>query len=117
MRYYLIDELNPGDVHRVAKSLDDKGLRGPLEGIYYLPVDEKFLTDDQREHLDDCGPYFMALEVEVPAMSETGHLRMEMLVRARNRLRCGCLCYAAPGLREHMVDYLDTFVRELDISV
>ncbi len=111
MRYYLIDELYEEDVRRIEKALGEQGYAGGLEGIWYIPVPEDLLTDEQRAHLGECGPYILALET-----GETW-LKMELLVRARNKLRCSCLAYAAPALRMHMIDFLDRFVRELDIPV
>jgi hypothetical protein len=111
MRYYLIDELFEEDVKRIESALREQGYAGGIEGIFYLPVPEDMLTDEQREHFDKCGPYILSLE--------TGDtwLKMELLVRARNMLRCSCLAYAAPTLRAHMIDFLDRFIRELDIPV
>jgi len=111
MRYYLIDELYQEDVQRIENTLNERGLAGGVEGIWYLPVPEDMLTAEQREHLDQCGPYMLALET-----GETW-LKMELLVRARNRLRCSCLSYAESQLRAHMIDFLDRFIRELDIPV
>lgn len=111
MRYYLIDELYEEDIKRIEKALNDKGYAGGVEGIWYLPVPEDLLTDEQREHMAECGPYILALET-----GETW-LKMELLVRARNKLRCSCLSYAASALRMRMIDFLDQFIRELDIPV
>lgn len=111
MRYYLIDELYEEDVKRIESALKEQGYAGGVEGIFYLPVPEDMLTDEQREHLGQCGPYILSLET-----GETW-LKMELLVRARKILRCSCLAYAAPALRAHMIDFLDRFIRELDIPV
>ena len=117
MRQYRIEDLYPDALQRIEKALDERGLRGGLEGIYYLPVPPEHLTDIQRQHLDECGPFFLALETTLPPGSKTGCVQMELLVRARNKMRCDCLCYALPALREHMIDYLDDFIRQLDIAV
>ncbi len=111
MRSYFIDELAPEDVKRIKAHLDHKGLAGSLEGIYYLPVPEKLLSPEQQEHLAACGPFILPLE--------TGEdwVRLEFLVRARAILRCSCVAYAHPALREYMVDSLDALIKELDIAV
>lgn len=117
MRCYLIDEMLKADINRIAAALDDLGLRGGLDGVYYLPVPDAHLTDVQREHLAECGPYIMALETNVPPEAEEGNLKLELLVRARNKLRCGCLAYAAPALERHMIAYLEGFIAELGIRI
>lgn len=115
MRTYLIDDLTDKDYQTVIKAFDDLGLRGSLDGIYYLPLPETLLQGEQKAHLGDCGPYFMALEaVESP---DQNNLRLELLVRARNKLRCSCVSYATPAQREHMIEYLDQFIEELEVSV
>jgi hypothetical protein len=53
----------------------------------------------------------MALEV-----LEDG-LKLELLVRARNKMRCSCVCYATTDQRNHMLDYLDNFINDLEISL
>ncbi len=48
----------------------------------------------------------MGLELE-----ETS-LRLELLVRARGRLRCDCVHYAGPALREHMIAWLERLLND-----
>ncbi|EGB13693.1 hypothetical protein DND132_0476 [Pseudodesulfovibrio mercurii] len=115
MRTYLVDDLTDQDFQTVIKAFDELGLRGSLEGIYYLPLPEDLLQPEQKAHLNECGPYFMALEaVDLP---DRCSLRMELLVRARNKIRCSCVTYATPPQRKHMIEYLDQFIEELEVSV
>lgn len=118
MRSYLIEDLVEADVQKVKKAFDDMELRGPLEGIYYLPLPEDLLQKEQVDHKDECGPYFMALEV-VDGASEMSEfqLKLELLTRARNKIRCSCVNYATPEQRKHMIEYLDQFLDELEISI
>lgn len=111
MRGYIVDELDPKDVERIEEFLHRKNMSGSLSGIYYLPVPDAFLTDEQAAHKDSCAPFFMALE--------TGDTwaRLELLVRSRQKLRCSCIAYASPALREHMVNQLDAWIKDLDIAV
>ncbi|MGE4505150.1 MAG: hypothetical protein AB7D51_07365 [Desulfovibrionaceae bacterium] len=116
MRAYTIEDIYNDNAEKVVAALDDMGLKGPIEGIYYLPLPEHLLEDDQREHLDECGPYMMALEV-IDRRGETHDLKLELLVRARRRMRCSCVRYANAEQRAHMLDYLDNFLLELGIQV
>ena len=111
MRIYSVEDLEPGQIQRVEHNLRSKGLAGSLDGIYWLPLPERLLSKEQREHAGECGPHSMALE------SGDGWLRMELLVRSRGKVRCSCIAYATPGQREYMIDYLDNLLRELDIPV
>mgnify|MGYP006300857895 CR=1 FL=1 len=115
MRAYTVEELTGESAGRIAAALNERGLAGPIEGIWFLPVPQEFLDQEQRDHAEDCGPHVMAVElVERPTHTD---VRMELLVRARGRIRCSCIRYAPPALREHMIDHLDALIRELDIPV
>jgi len=112
MRTYLVEDFRPEQLELVCQRLAAMGLSGSLDGIYYLPLPLDLLTDEQREHHAECGPYIFVLEVS----GETS-LKLELLVRAQGKLRCSCVMYATAEQRAHIMDYLDGFLRELDISV
>lgn len=115
MRAYLIEDLNDEDYKTVIKAFDELGFKGPLEGIYYIPLPEELLQPEQVDHKDECGPYFMALEgIE---MYESNSFKLELLARGRKKMRCSCITYATPKQREHMIEYLDQFIEELEVSV
>ncbi|EPR42319.1 hypothetical protein dsx2_0246 [Desulfovibrio sp. X2] len=111
MRWYVVDELAAADVKRIVEALETRGLQSPIEGLYYLTVPEELLSEEQRAHAAECGPHVMALE------TEDEFLRLELLVRARGRMRCSCVHYASPEARSWAIDFLDAFIRELDIPV
>lgn len=111
MRAYTVDELTPEDVTRIEDRLKQKGWTGSISGMYYIPIPEDRLGPEQKEHGESCGPFFLPLE------TGDGWIRLELLVRARQILRCSCVAYANPGLREHMIDLLDSLIKELDIAV
>ena len=93
MRYFLIDDLRAEETKRLCEHLDAMDLGAGLDGIYWLPIPAHMLSAVQKEHESQCGPYVMALECE-----ETS-LRLELLVRARGRIRCECVAYASPELQ------------------
>jgi hypothetical protein len=112
MRCYLIEDFYPEQLQKVLSVLAAKGYSGSLEGIFYLPLPDTLLSDVQREHAAECGPHMLVLE----AVDEST-LKLELLVRAQKKLRCECVMYATPAQREHIIEYLDDFIRQLDISV
>lgn len=115
MRAYLIEDLTPADVAKIGQKLKAKGLAGSLDGIYYIPVPQELLNDEQRAHQTECGPHILALELM--ADEDVGLAKLELLVRAQGRLRCSCVSYATAEQRAHVMDWLDAFLRELDIAV
>lgn len=111
MRNYTIDELEPEAVGRIAKALDSRGMNASMDGMYWLELPTALLSDLQREHAPQCGPFCLGIEV-----LEDG-VQMELLVRARQILRCDCVAYATPEQRAYAMDELDRTLRELDIPV
>jgi hypothetical protein len=111
MRSYLIEDFYPEHLQKVLASLTDMGLAGSLDGIFYLPLPEALLTDVQREHMGECGPHMFVLEVQ-----DESTLKLELLVRAQKKLRCECVSYATPHQREHIINYLDDLLCQLDIT-
>lgn len=111
MRSYLIDEISADNMALIENQLIEKGFKGPLDHIYYIPFPHELLSDEQQQHLETCGPYTLILE--------TGRnwLKLELLVRGRGKLRCSCIRYCTTEQRQQMIDFLDTFIRELDIPV
>jgi len=110
MRSYYIDEFVPGELERLAERLDSMGFSSGMEGLYWLPVPEKLLTSIRKEHERACGPYVLALEILDEA------LRLELLVRARNRLRCDCVAYAEQEIVSAMIMYVHALLDELKIT-
>ena len=52
----------------------------------------------------------MGLEIE------ENFVRLELLVRARSRMRCECVHYASPELRDRMIVWLENLLAELGIN-
>jgi hypothetical protein len=110
MRTYTIDQLEEDDIAAINSRLLDLELQAGLEGVYWLPVPKDMLTAMQAEHVEHCGPYCLALEVE------TNSVHMELLVRGIGRITCECLAFASETLRNHMIAYLETTLQELNIT-
>lgn len=112
MRTYVIDEIMPEHMPLIQERLDSMELGAPgMPGLYWLPVPADMLSEIQVEHQESCGPHCMALELG------EGYLRLELLVRARNMLRCACIAYAGPKLERHMMDYIDSMMTDLGFSL
>lgn len=115
MRTYLLEDLIDKDYKTIIDAFDELGFKGPIEGIYYIPMPKELLQQEQLDHLDECGPYFMALEgIE---QFDDNKFKLELLVRAKTKIRCSCVSYATPKQREHIIEYLDQFIEELEVSV
>lgn len=110
MRWYGIDDLTADDTAKLAASLTEMELASGMDGLFWLPSPAELLSPIQQEHAESCGPHVMGLELEETA------LRLELLVRARGRMRCECVRYASPELRDHMIAWLENLLSELGIT-
>lgn len=109
MRYYVVDDINEDHLKLLADTLKDRGLASSMPGLFWLPIPEKLLSPIQKDHLAECGPYAAALEIVRDG------LKLELLARARGRMRCECVSYAPPALRDHLMDQVNALLDELGI--
>lgn len=101
MRTYSIDELDATTIQHLEEQLAEAGLASGIERLYWLPIAELHLAPLQKEHEESCGPHCLALEV-----LDDG-VRLELLVRAKGRMRCECVQYALPETQQAMMRQLD----------
>ncbi len=110
MKQYLIDELRLEDHNKIKAYLDENIKASPMEGLYWIPLEKNLLTGIQTAH-QDCGPHYLALELNEE------RLACELLVRAEQSIRCNCICYASKEQRDWLIDYIDAILEKLEISV
>jgi hypothetical protein len=108
MRSLVIDELTSPDMEKLAGHLETTLEVSGLPDVFWLPVPEELLTPTQREHAD-CGPHRVAVVLELDG------LRLELLVRASQSLRCACTDYADDGQRKWLIGYLDGLIEQLEL--
>lgn len=108
MKSYLIDELSRGQVEQLVQSLHAQGYKSPIDGLFWLPVPEHLLTEEQKEHHQGCGPYIMSLE--------TGKtwIKLELLVRSTETIRCTCIAYANKEQQAYALEWLDTLMENME---
>lgn len=111
MRAYIIEELSPEAVEKVVERCREMDCHSSLTDLFWLPLPKTLLTEDQQAHDPECGPHSLSLECG------PDFLRLELLVRGRGPIRCGCIAYCTPEQREHMMQYLDDMLQELGIAV
>ncbi|MCA1988628.1 MAG: hypothetical protein LDL07_05705 [Desulfarculus sp.] len=109
MRSLVFDELMAKDLERLAQHLGEVCEPSRMEGVYWLHLPADLLTPEQAEHAA-CGPHRVALVLE------EGSLRLELLVRAQNSLRCACTGYATPAQRQFLLGFMDRLVTDLGLS-
>ena len=109
MRYLVIDELQAGDVGKLAEHLAQSLETSSLPDVFWLNMPEDLLTEEQAAH-DDCTPHRVAVVLEPDG------LRIELLVRGHGRMRCSCFAYAQGAARDYLIGYLDRLIEELELA-
>lgn len=108
MRSLVMDELMRADVEKLAQHLGQTLIRAGMEGVYWLEMPPDLLSPEQMEH-QQCGPHRVALVLEEES------LRLELLVRAHDSLRCSCTGYASPAQRKFLLAYWDRLIEDLGL--
>ena len=109
MKQYVIDELQPDENQKLVEYLRGQFFISGLEGIFWVFLADDLLTDTQAAHTE-CGPFYMAIELTDTAV------KCELLVRAKNRLRCDCMGYANRQQRAWVMDQMDRMISKLAIQ-
>ena len=109
MKQYVIDELQRADHQKLKDYLESRLHSSGMDGIYWIYLEDALLNDIQKAH-SECHPFYLAVELTETAM------HCELLVRAKNRLRCDCITYADRRQREWVIDLIDTIVETLAIQ-
>ncbi len=108
MKQYVIDQLREGDFLKLEDYLNNTAEAGDLPGIYWVTLPLPLYEMPQQEHTD-CQPFFFAINLDIQSIS------FELLIRTRNRLRCGCIQYATQQQREYILAYADDLFEELEL--
>lgn len=105
MRQYKIDQLSREERANIESYLKRTLKPGPVEGVFWIEVPQDLLSSDQRDH-GDCGPFFLAVELEAEAVS------FELLVRSQVNLHCSCIAYASKAQRDFVLRFADNMLQE-----
>ncbi|MCB2192781.1 MAG: hypothetical protein KQI62_14520 [Deltaproteobacteria bacterium] len=109
MRSIVIDELRPPDMEKLISHLEATLDSSGLPDVFWLQMPEELLTPAQREHAA-CGPHRVAVVLELDS------LKLELLVRASQSLRCSCTGYADDDQRQWLIDYVDDLIEQLQLQ-
>lgn len=108
MRQIVIDELSPMERDNIDSYLKRLLKQGPMIGLYWLELPTSLHSEKQQGH-DDCGPFYLGVEVE------DQRVRFELLVRSESNLHCTCIAHASAEQRQFVLDFIDTMVKEEQI--
>lgn len=109
MREYIVSDLTAAECETIESALKERGWNAGLDGLYWLPVPSEALNDLQKAHTD-CAPHVAAIEVGKDSV------RLELLIRAKNRLRCDCVSYAEPAQTARIISFLHKTLSEMGVT-
>ena len=110
MRQYVVDELRPNEVEKIREYLDKYCELSDIESLYWLRMPDDMLTPTQLEH-KDCQPHYAAVELG------DKRVKIEMLIRSRQIIRCNCVRFATPEQRTFLLAFMDTMLTKTKITV
>lgn len=110
MKQYVIDELRIEDYEKVKAYLDETYGFSKIDGIYWVPLEESILSDNQLQHTE-CKPFFFAVEMGPDSLT------CELLVRTRQKVHCTCIAYATELQRNWIIERMDAILEKLSISI
>ena len=108
MKQYVIDELRAADYESLLAYLQEHYGSAAMDGIFWIPVENEFLTDIQKTHRE-CQPHYFAVDLA------ENRLALELLVRAKSTLRCDCIRYATEAQRNWVMALFDDIFSQLEI--
>ena len=109
MKQYVIDVLRQKDYELIKAYMEERFPSSDVNGIYWIPLDVKILTEIQKAHAD-CQPFYIAVDLEPNLIT------FEMLIRTQNRMRCSCMGYATDTQRNWLIRLADAMFDELGIT-
>ena len=109
MKQYVIDELRQKDHELIKAYMEENLLSSDVDGIFWIQLDGKILTEIQKVHTD-CQPFYFAVELEPKRVI------FEMLIRTQNKMRCSCMGYATDAQRNWLLRVADDIFNEIGIK-
>ncbi|MBU1349315.1 hypothetical protein KJ781_04580 [Patescibacteria group bacterium] len=106
----VFDELMQDDLDKVRAHLQETLNPSRLPDVFWLELPADMLTPVQQEHGQSCGPHRVAVVLEEDSV------RLELLVRAQESLRCACTDYATTSQREFFLGFMDRLLEETGIK-
>ena len=110
MKQYVIDELRPQDYKKIKTYFDKNFIPSTVDGIYWIPLEQELFTKVQAEHVA-CQPFYFAVALEKNLIA------FELLVRTKNKVRCGCMGYATEKQRNWFIGFADAIFETLKIKI
>jgi hypothetical protein len=108
VRSYLIDEISPSDMEKIAGFLKSNSFSSKLDQLYWVKLSDDLLDENQFLHRD-CQPHVFAVELG------PNWVKLEFLIRSLKSMRCTCPGYASKRQMEFIIRFAHNMIEQLDI--
>ena len=109
MRSYLIDEISPSDLQRIAEFLKLNAIQSGLGKICWVPLPLHLLSPKQARH-PRCQPHVLAAELGV------NWIKLEFFVRSMSGVGCECQGYCTPEQERFVLHWAQELIRHLSLE-
>jgi hypothetical protein len=116
MRSLVFDELRKEDLEKVREHLQESLQQSRLPDVFWLEMPSDLLSSVQSEHSQKCGPHRLAVVLEEDSIRFEYSIRLELLVRAQENMRCACTDYASKIQREFCLNFMDKLLEQTGIN-
>lgn len=105
---YLIDEITRTDLRNLTAHLKETAMPSGMEGLFWVPIPEDLLSEQQYEH-EACKPHVFAIEIG------EDWVKLEFFVRNLTNMSCTCSGYATRQQRDFIIRFAHALVRDLNV--
>ena len=109
MRYYLVDEIQPSDMEKIAEFLGNNTIESNIGNVFWVEVPKDLLNDIQYTH-SACAPHVIAVELD------KNSVKFELFVRSMATLNCRCQGYSNRQQRDFILNYADNMLSTMDVQ-
>ncbi len=109
MKAYFLDEITSGDLEKVTRFLTDNASRSTMAQVFWVLFPEDLLSPLQFQHTA-CKPHAFSVELG------SDWIKLEFLVRSLQTLKCDCTAYCTDRQRNHIINFADRMLEQLDIA-
>ena len=108
MRAYVLDEISKENIVKIVHFLKENASRSTMEQVFWVELPEDLLSPSQFQHTG-CRPHVFAVEVGAH------WVKLEFFIRSLQTLKCDCAAYCTNSQRDHIIEFADGMLDQLNI--
>ena len=109
MKAYVLDEISAENILKIIGFLKENTLQSTMEQVFWVKFPEDLLSPLQFRHTG-CQPHAFAVEVGAD------WIKLEFFVRSLETMKCDCAAYCTDPQRDHIINFADRMLDQLEVS-